>query len=188
MCRPAEDRLEAYPTGFTLLELLLTLACVAALASVTIPAMTGLLGDQQLARGAAMVRGELMRTAAESVAAGQPMGLRRDGDRWVVGGLQTPDQEASATLQPIAGLTVPLIPTPEAAPPVDRVLEMPQDVEIIGLWTIPRGTSMPAPATVLRCYPDGVCDDARIQLRHVSLGDLFVNVRGISGEVSVDSR
>ncbi len=173
-------------SGFTLLELLLALACVAALASVTIPAMNGLLGDRELARGAAIVRGQLMRSAAEAISTGQPLGLRQEADRWIVGGFTDPD--ATSTLPPIAGLTVPLMPTdPAASVPPDRDIELPRDVQIAGVWTIPRGTYASAPATAVRCYPDGVCDDARIQITHPAMGDLFVTVRGLTGEVTVET-
>ncbi len=67
-------------TGFTLLELLLTMAIFAAAAAMVIPLAGGMLTDRQLVRAGDQLRGELTRLRVHAIRQGRVMMLHSNPD------------------------------------------------------------------------------------------------------------
>lgn len=128
------------PAAFTLLELLLTLAVLAATAAVVLPQLGGLIGDRRLVRAADQLRIEMTRLRVEAMREGKVMmleGAIEGGSLRVRPYLSMSDAtESMETVGPSALLsgakqdTFRLETTQVAEP---REIELPENVVFAGL-------------------------------------------------------
>lgn len=128
------------PAAFTLLELLLTLAVLAATAAVILPQLGGLLGDRRLVRAADQLRIEMTRLRVKAMREGKVMmleGATEGGSLRVRPYLSMRDAtESMASAGPSALLSGAKQETVAAAmtePVEPRVIELPENVVFAGV-------------------------------------------------------
>jgi prepilin-type N-terminal cleavage/methylation domain-containing protein len=190
-------------SGFTLLELLLTMAVIAAVVAVAIPNMDLLLGDRRLVRAGEQVRIEMTRLRVDSMRQGRVLmleglsggnSLRIKPFVSVADATEAIDQTGSQSAL-LSGATQGTMTT-LGADFVERVIELPTQisVESVGVVSAAR-SSLIEQATLsdqadgwsrpILFYPDGSTSTAAVVLRHETVGHLKVELRGITGEATV---
>ena len=128
------------PAAFTLLELLLTLAVLAATAAVVLPQLGGLIGDRRLVRAADQLRIEMTRLRVKAMREGKVMmleGAIEGGSLRVRPYLSMSDAtESMGSAGPSALLSGAKQETvaPAATEPAEpRVIELPENVAFAGV-------------------------------------------------------
>jgi prepilin-type N-terminal cleavage/methylation domain-containing protein len=191
-------------TAFTLLELLLTLSVLAAIAAVAIPQAGLLLGDRQLVRAADQLRVEMTRLRVDAMREGRVMILEGmlEGNSVrikpfysIADSTEAMDQTGSQSgllSGATQGVVVAIDPNEEA----QRQLELPEDVvissvavvsaaraaEIEQLSLADQGQGWSRP---ILFYPDGSTSTGAVALSHSTVGRVVVKIRGITGDVTV---
>lgn len=194
--------------GLTLLELILSIAVLAALTSVLLPPMALLLDDRRLNRAGDLVQIEMSKARLTAMRSGQVMVLSGQigGDRLRLKPYFTLD---SSTESATAGPSALILGADQAAitpPPTDSVpardIELPagvslQNVEVVtaarALQTQSDGAGDAANRELIESgdsqgiffYPDGTCSDAVVVLSGGESYDVRVVIRGISGQSRV---
>lgn len=196
-------------SAFTLLELLLTLAVLAVVASIVIPQAAGLLSDRRLLRGANMLQIEMTRLRVQAMREGRTMILQGEPGSGtfqirpfysLADSVEAIDQTGSqsALLTGADQGVMGLIRQDESS---EETIELPEDVTVESVAVVsaaralqvmnPMGgtdaTSEPVDAAVspVLFYPDGTSSTAAIALVHPLVGRLTLKLRGITGEVTV---
>jgi len=203
LARSTTSRLNLYRPGFTLLELLLTIAVVAAIAAVSIPNMDLLLRDRRLVRAGEQVRIEMTRLRVNSMRQGQVMmlqamsggnSIRIKRFQSVADATEAIDQTGSQSAL-LSGANQGTM-TSQATDTTERTIELPAQVTIesVGVASAARGSQIEQ-ATLsdqaagwsrpILFYPDGSTSTAVVVLRHESVGQLKVKLRGITGDATV---
>ncbi len=190
-------------SGFTLLELLLTLAVLAAIAAVSLPHVDLLLGDRRLVRAGEQVRIEMTRLRVDSMRQGRVMmleaanggnSLRMQPFRSVADATDAVDQTGSQSAL-LSGAKQGVMTT-IATDQTERLVELPAevtvesvavvsaaraaDIEQSSISDLADGWSRP-----ILFYPDGSTSTAAVVLKHPSYGRLTVSLRGLTGESTV---
>lgn len=192
--------------GFTLLELLLVVSVLAVLASLTLPQIAWLLGDRKVVRSADQVREALMRarisamregrvmmvdavletnqlrvrpyfSAADSVNAidqtGTQSALLTGADQANVSAVIV-DESDTKTIDLAEEVIVQAVAVVSAA----RAAE----IEQANMSSQSSGFSQP-----ILFYPDGTTSTAAITVSDAKYGKVTIQLRGITGEVTVGS-
>lgn len=190
-------------SGFTLLELLLTMAVMAAVLAVAIPNMDLLLRDRRLARAGEQVRIEMTRLRVDSMRQGRVMvlealsggnSIRIKPFQTVADATEAIDQTGSQSAL-LSGATQGTMTT-LATESAERVIELPAlvTVESVGVVSAARGSHIEQTmmsdqadgwSRPILFYPDGSTSTAAVVLRHETVGQLKVKLRGITGEATV---
>lgn len=190
--------------AFTLLELLLTLAVLAAIAAVAIPQFGILLGDQRLVRSADQLRVEMTRLRVDSMRQGQVMMLegQLEGGQFRVRPFQsladlTESMGAPAGQSALLSGANQATATPITAESADiKTIDLAEEVVFAGVVVVAaaraaeieqanlseqtQGWSRP-----ILFYPDGTTSTAAVTLRHETLGSIVVKLRGITGDTTL---
>jgi len=182
------------PAGFTLLELLLVLAVLVTVASLTGPSMMRYLREQDIREGAEATRIAAASTRIKAIDTGLTYQLRYepDGRRFVVIPFDPPETLAASSSSTDDGVSTYPVLSGRLAETCSFVI--PDDAEPIAEGLPVDSFSMLPDAAELEAttwgppilfYPDGTADDA--QLRIVNEDELSVDlqVRGLTGTVSV---
>lgn len=202
-CQPANGDPSPRLAGFTLLELLLAMAVLAAIAAVSIPHFDLLLGDRRLVRAGEQIRIEMTRLRVESMRQGRVLilqamtggnSVRIQPYRSVVDATEAIDQTGSqsALLSGANQGTMTTIAT-EAS---ERSIELAAlvTVESVRVVSAARGFEIEQSSLAgqaagwsrpILFYPDGSTSTATVVLYLESTGHLTVKLRGITGEVTV---
>jgi len=196
--------------AFTLLELLLTLAILAAVAAVVIPRLDGLLASSELDRAAKLLMVEMTRARVDAMREGQvrmlevspetsdfrirPFSSLADATETndiSVGTsalLTGADQAVFVPLEPETGVTKQRqLPTSVLFGEVSvaataRSNHIAQSATEMSVPTddVPMETTTP-----VMFYPDGTTSDAAIEVKHPEMGARLVKLRGITGDVTI---
>ncbi len=190
--------------AFTLLELLLTLVILAAIASLAIPGASMLLGDRQVVRAGNQLQIEMTRMRVDAMRQGRVMMIEGmvDGNKFRTrpyfsqsdateaidaGGTQTAlltgaDQAA----------TVAVVDDPEA----EKEIELSGDVQVQSVSVVSaargaiieqatQGTRSDGWSSPILFYPDGSTSTAAVVIADAKYGRVVVKLRGITGDVTV---
>ena len=190
-------------SGFTLLELLLTLAVLAAITAVSIPHVSLLLGDRRLVRAGDQVQIEMNRLRVDALRQGRVMmiealtggnSIRVKPFQSVADATEAIDETGSQSAL-LAGATQGSVVT-LAADQAERLVELPAEVTIesVGVVSAARAAEIEQASLAdqsagwsrpVLFYPDGSTSTAAIVLRHRTMGQLTVKLRGITGQATV---
>jgi len=193
-------------SGFTLLELLLTLSVIAAIAAVALPQASGLLGDRRLARAADQLQAEMTRLRVDAMREGRVMMLEAmtEGNSVRIrpyyslsDSTEAIDQTGSQSAL-LNGATqgVNTAMTTESPEQSGRTIELPDEIQVaaVGVVSAARsaeieqqnaGSQSAGWSRPVLFYPDGSTSTAIITLMHPTMGQVQVRIRGITGEVRV---
>lgn len=199
MTKPASRR------AFTLLELLLVLAVLAAIASIVVPQAAVLLGDRRVARSGEQVRVEMTRLRVRAMREGRVMMLQAmlEGNSIRVRPFYSLADSTEALDQ--TGLQSSLLSgaqqaAPAAAPLVDPADEstvlLEEGVKVDSVVTVSSaralqieqlsaGDAQGGWSRPILFYPDGTTSTAAVTLSQESVGRITVRLRGITGDATV---
>lgn len=193
--------------AFTLLEVLLAIAILAALSAVVIPQIGSVLGDQQIAGAASQLRAEMTRLRVRAMREGRVMMLEGMIDS---GQLRIKPyfsmQDSVEALDQTGSQSALLQGAEQAAVDTDiatdsseseEIIELPEgvSVESVGVTSAARAMQIEQEALSdqgqgwsrpILFYPDGVTSTGTILLKHEKNGKRAVKIRGITGDVTIE--
>lgn len=190
--------------GFTLLELLLTMTVLAAIAAVSIPHLGLLLGDRRLVRAGEQVRIEMTRVRVDAMRQGRVMmietinggnSIRIRPFQSVADATEAIDQTGSQSALLSGAKQGTMITV--ATDSTQRLVELPVEVSVESVNVVSAARAMEIErlsiaelagrwSRPILFYPDGSTSTAVVVLKHQSFGRLTVRLRGITGEATLD--
>lgn len=191
-------------TAFTLLELLLTLAVLAALTAVSIPQVGLLMGDRRLVRAGDLLRVEMTRLRVDAMREGRVMMLEAmvEGNSIRIKPFYSTTDATEALDQTgsqagmLTGATQGVVTAVVQEPGVEETIELPEDVVVGGVAVVSAARAMEIEQLSISnqtegwgrpilFYPDGSTSTAVVILSNPTLGKVIVKLRGITGDVTV---
>lgn len=191
-------------TAFTLLELLLTLAVLAAIAAVSIPQVGLLMGDRRLVRAGDLLRVEMTRLRVDAMRQGRVMMLEAmiDGTSIRLKPYFSTSDSTEAFDQTgtqsglLTGATQGIVTPTMVDPTVEETVELPEAVMVSAVGVVSAARAMEIEQLTVAnqsegwsrpilFYPDGSTSTAAITLSNATLGKVIVKIRGITGDVTV---
>ena len=192
------------PRAFTLLELLLVMAILAAMTSISIPIIAGLLSDRQLVRAAKLLREEMMLARVDAMRQGRVLMMDAQLETNVVriqpyvsladsvNALDQTGTQSALLSGADQGTFTPVIQDPNDV----RQIELPENSLVKQVAVVSAARAMEIQQATLSnqsdgfsqpvlFYPDGTTSTAAIVLADESVGRITIKLRGITGEVSV---
>jgi prepilin-type N-terminal cleavage/methylation domain-containing protein len=197
--------------AFTLLELLLVLAVLAAVAAIVFPRLDILLEDRQLVRAGEQVRIEMSRLRVEAMRQGRVMMLQGlpEGSQLrsqpyysLSDSIEAIDQTGSQS-----GLLSGAQQANLGAPPTDmtaggeasaaaNTIELPEGIQVASVACVSAARAMEIEQQTVAegdgdwgqpvlFYPDGTTSTAAVTLTQSSGGRVVVKLRGITGDATV---
>jgi type II secretory pathway pseudopilin PulG len=194
-------------SALTLLELLLTLSVLAAIAAVAIPQIGMLLGDRRLVRAGDQLRVEMTRLRVDAMRQGRVMmmeamiegsSLRKKPFYSNVDSTEAFDQTGSQSgllMGADQGVVTPLSSDP-LSEEEGETIELPEDVTVAAVGVVSAARAAEIEQLTLSnqsegwsrpilFYPDGSTSTAVVTLTSGTIGQVVVKIRGITGDVSV---
>ncbi len=191
-------------TAFTLLELLLTLAVLAALTAVAIPQIGLLAGDRRLVRGGDLLRVEITRLRVDAMRQGRVLMLEgmlqgnsfRSKPFYSASDATEAYDQTGSQSGLLTGAAEGVVAMVEQDSDAEELIELPEDimVENVGVVSAARAMEIEQVTDSARTdewsrpilfYPDGSTSTAVVTLYNPELGRVVVRVRGITGDVTV---
>ncbi|MDB4749355.1 type II secretion system GspH family protein [Rubripirellula sp.] len=191
-------------SAFTLLELLLVIAILAALATMTMPKWGMLLNDRRLARAGDQVRGSVARLRVEAMRSGRVImlegmlegtTLRAKPFYSASDATEAIDQTGSGSelLTGADQASAVVIEQDEAA---IETIELPDEIVVKSVSVVSAARAMEIEQLTVSdqgqgwsrpvlFYPDGSTSTALISLSHPTMGRVVVKIRGITGDATV---
>lgn len=199
------------PVGFTLLEVLLTLAVLAAIAALVVPMFGDLLADRRLARGGEVVRVEMTRARLEAMRSGRTQMMRIQlgtGEfavqPWYSAEDMTETAEmtgsGAALLSGGTPMAAPNLPPGQMQQPVESET-LPEGITFADVRVEATARSMvvqmqsgtavasatqdvPGSAQPILFYADGTTSTAAVTVIDQTVGRVTVALRGLTGEAT----
>ena len=193
-------------SAFTLLELLLTLAVLSAIAAVVVPQLGGLLDDRRLVRAAEQVRVEMVRLRVDAMRAGRvmmlegklqetPGSLRTRAYRSLSDATESNELPAAPSAL-VTGADQAAVTPVEPDESEEKTVELPEDVVVSGVSVVSAaraseitqntaGGQAAGWSQPVLFYPDGTTSTATVSLQDPELGTIQVRLRGINGDVTI---
>lgn len=206
-------RQRLHRSGFTLLELLLTLAIATVVAAVVIPQLDILLTDRRLDRGGDLMRIEMTKARVDAMRQGRTLMMEMAtgaSDFRVKPFVSLSDatetnQTVTSTSALLSGAEQAVIAAPTQETTTTQQLTLPEGVVFgsvsvassarsvaVGQAAAANPEMLPGPdeqpaaySTPVLFYPDGTTSNAAVEVKHPESGSLLVKLRGITGEVTV---
>lgn len=194
--------------AFTLLEVLLAIAILAALSAIALPQIGNMLGDFRIDGAAKQLRADMTRLRVRAMREGRVMILEG-----MIGGNQLrirpffQIQDSVEALDQTGSQSAMLQGAEQAAPvttvPADQAseeqsdpLELPEGVvvESVSVVSAARGMQIEQSSISLQgegwsrpvlFYPDGVTSTGVVILKHETQGRVGIRIRGITGDVTI---
>lgn len=190
-------------SAFTLLELLLTLAMLAAIAAVAIPQAGLLLGDRRVVRAGDQVRGEMTRLRVDAMRAGRVMMLEGmlEGNTLrikpfysVADSTEALDQTGSQQAL-LTGATQGVVTPLQIDEEAEQLIELPDGIRVQSVAVVSAARALEIEqlsqanqsegwSRPVLFYPDGSTSTAAITLLDETHGKVIVKIRGITGDVT----
>lgn len=191
-------------SAFTLLELLLTLAVLAAIASVSIPQVSLLIGDRRLVRAGDQLRVQMTRIRVDSMREGRVMMLEAliEGNSFRVRPFYSATDTTEAFDQTgsqaglLTGATQGVVTVVTELPESEEMFELPEGVVFTGVGVVSSARAMEVEqlnqanqaegwSRPILFYPDGSTSTSAVTLSNPTIGEVVVKLRGITGDVTV---
>ncbi len=191
-------------TAFTLLELLLTLSVLAAIASVVIPQVGLLMGDRRLVRAAEQFRVEMTRGRVDAMRQGRVLMLQGmvEGSSLRIKPYFSTSDSTEAIDQTgsqsglLTGASQGTVVTLEVDDQAEELVELPEGITVVsvGVVSAARGSQIEQMtlgdqsegwSRPVLFYPDGSTSTASIVLSAGEVGRIVVKLRGITGDVTI---
>jgi len=190
--------------AFTLLELLLTLSVLAAIAAVAIPQAGLLLGDRRVVRAGDQLRAEMTRLRVDAMRQGRVLmlegmiegnSLRIKPFYSVADSTEAMDQTGSQQSL-LTGATQGVIVPMDVDEEAEQVIELPEGIIVQSVGVVSAARAMEIEQLTqanqgegwsrpVLFYPDGSTSTAAITLWDQTHGKVIVKIRGITGDVTV---
>lgn len=190
--------------AFTLLELLLTLAVLAALTAVAIPQVGLLAGDRRLVRGGDLLRVEMTRLRVDAMREGRVLMLEGllEGNSFrarpyysASDATEALDQTGTQTSL-LTGASAGVVTILEQPSESQESIDLPEDITVEAVGVVSAARSMEIEQLTesdrsegwsrpILFYPDGSTSTAVVTLSNPKLGRIVVRLRGITGDVTV---
>ncbi|MEE2934420.1 MAG: prepilin-type N-terminal cleavage/methylation domain-containing protein [Planctomycetota bacterium] len=191
-------------SAFTLLELLLTISLLAAIAAIALPQAGMLLGDRRLVRAGDQLRAEMTSLRVDAMRQGRVMMLdgliegntvRIKPFYSIADSTEAIDQTGSQQSL-LTGATQGVMTTLEIDEEADEIIELPEGISILAVGIASAARSMEIEqlnqadqgqgwSRPVLFYPDGSTSTAAITLTDATYGKVVVQIRGITGDVTV---
>ncbi|GAA5510789.1 hypothetical protein [Novipirellula caenicola] len=197
-------------TAFTLLELLLSISLMAAIAAVVIPNITLMLGDQRLTRAAEQLQIEMTRLRLDAMRQGRVMVMDAAVQSSVLktrpyfsmtDAVETTDTagQPSSLMMGADQASAVAMPLPTAEE-VEVTVELPDEVVIESVQVVSSarsltiaqesadvtaGASPAGTSPSILFYPDGTTSTAAVVVVLPQVGRITVQLRGITGDVTI---
>ncbi|MGB0595552.1 MAG: prepilin-type N-terminal cleavage/methylation domain-containing protein [Rubripirellula sp.] len=191
-------------SAFTLLELLLTISLLAAIAAIALPQAGMLLGDRRLVRAGDQLRAEMTSLRVDAMRQGRVMMLdgliegnsvRIKPFYSIADSTEAIDQTGSQQSL-LTGATQGVMTTLEVDEEADKTIELPEGISIMAVGVASAARSMEIEqlnqadqgqgwSRPVLFYPDGSTSTAAITLTDETYGKVVVQIRGITGDVTV---
>ncbi len=191
-------------SAFTLLELLLTISLLAAIAAIALPQAGMLLGDRRLVRAGDQLRAEMTSLRVDAMREGRVMMLdgmiegntvRIKPFYSIADSTEAIDQTGSQQSL-LTGATQGVMTTLEVDEEADETIELPEGISIMAIGVASAARSMEIEqlnqadqgqgwSRPVLFYPDGSTSTAAITLTDETYGKVVVQIRGITGDVTV---
>lgn len=191
-------------SAFTLLELLLVIAILAALASMTMPKWGMLLNDRRLVRAGDQVRSSVARLRVEAMRSGRVIMLEGmlEGDSLrakpfysATDATEAIDQTGTGS-ELLTGADQAAVVVVEQDESAIETIELPDEITVTGVSVVSAARAMEIEQLAVSdqgqgwsrpvlFYPDGSTSTALISLAHPTMGRIVVKIRGITGDATV---
>ena len=192
--------------GFTLLELLLAIVILAALATIAIPGFAMLLGDRRVVRGANQVSVKMTDLRVDAMREGRVMMMQAELETGNIrikpyfslsDATEAFDQTGSQSAllngaNQVNTSSAIMLPEGEES---EELLELPEDIVVKSVNVVSAARAFEIEqqtqefgaesAQPILFYPDGTTSTAAIVLLHPKYGEVTVKLRGITGTVSI---
>lgn len=190
--------------AFTLLELLLVLSVLAAIASVVIPQVGLLIGDRSVVRAAEQVRVEMTRMRVDAMRQGQVLMLQAmvEGSQFrskpffsAADATEAINQTGSQSAL-LTGADQGNFVTQSIDPGDEEVFELPEGVRVQSVGVVSAARAMEIEQQTgsdiaagwsqpILFYPDGSTSTAAVVVVSEGIGRVVVRLRGITGDTTV---
>lgn len=189
--------------AFTLLELLLAIAVLAAVAAVVIPQIGWVLGDRRLVRAADQMRIEMIQLRVDAMRSGRIMmieGMLETGNlrirpyQSLTDSVEALDQTGSQSSL-LTGADQATFTTMATDEVTEELIELPENIVVQAVAVVSAARAMEIEQQALSesseygqpilFYPDGTTSTAAIALAHPIQGRITIKLRGITGDVTI---
>ncbi|TWU55536.1 prepilin-type cleavage/methylation domain-containing protein [Rubripirellula reticaptiva] len=190
--------------AFTLLELLLTLSVLAAIASVVIPQVGLLMGDRRLVRAAEQWRVEMTRSRVDAMRQGRVLMVQGmvEGNSFRIkpyfstsDATEAIDQTGSQSAL-LSGADQGNAVSLDVDSEAEEVIELPEGISVVSVGVVSAARASEIEQMTLAdqssgwsrpilFYPDGSTSTASIVMSGGDVGRIVVKLRGITGDVTI---